>query len=141
MYCKTLVAKFRSDHHHRYRKGLGTRWCCRPVPSPPPPLTLIQTCGINLMFIQCICSSTVYSPITLYQHTLSDKSFVFTFQSDSSLLLPTFSPHDVLFTSCSLSHYKDKILEQLATDPSVGQSYSTLSSVTLINTKPLLSSI
>ena len=93
------------------------------------------------MFIPCICSSTVYSPITLYQHTLSDKSFVFTFQSDSSLLLPTFSPYDVLFTSCSLSHYKDKILEQLATDPSVGQSYSTLSSVTLINTKPLLSSI
>ena len=24
MYCKTLVAKFRSDLHHRYRKGLGT---------------------------------------------------------------------------------------------------------------------
>ena len=52
-----------------------------------------------------------------------------------------FSPYDVLFTSCSLSHYKDKIHEQLATDPRVGHSYSTLSSVTLITTKPLLSTI
>jgi hypothetical protein len=73
--------------------------------STPPPPTLIQTCGINFMFIPCICPSTVYSPITLCQHTRSDKSFVFTLQSDSSLLLPTFSPNDVLFTSCSLSHY------------------------------------
>ena len=74
-------------------------------------------------------------------HTHSDKSFVFTFQPDSSLLLPTFFPHDVLFTSCSLSHYKDKGLEQLATDPSLDHSYNTQSSVTLITTNPLLSSI
>jgi hypothetical protein len=38
------------------------------------------------------------------------------------------------FTSCSLLH-KDKRLEQLATDPSLGHSYDTLSSATLIATK------
>jgi hypothetical protein len=54
-----------------------------------PPLTLLQTCGINLMFIQCICSSTVYSPITLYQHNFLAKVLLSLF----SLILHYYFQH------------------------------------------------